>query len=57
MATYEYYCPICRAKETVIRGINEPDPGYECKNCKVKLNQVFGSVAVSFKGNGWAHKE
>jgi putative FmdB family regulatory protein len=57
MATYEYVCPLCQRKTTVIRSISEDDPGYECDNCKVKLNQMFGNVAVSFKGGGWAHKE
>ena len=57
MPNYEYVCPVCQAKKFIIRSIHEDDPGYECDNCKVPLHQELGGVSLSFKGNGWAHKE
>lgn len=57
MPAYEYQCPTCAQTMNVVRSIHEDDPGYECNNCKVPMNQVIGAVGLSFKGNGWAHKE
>ena len=53
MPNYEYKCPLCQASKTVSRSIHDDDPGYECDNCKVKMNQVRGGLSVSFKGSGW----
>ncbi|CAB4127939.1 CxxC_CxxC_SSSS, putative regulatory protein, FmdB family [uncultured Caudovirales phage] len=53
MPTYQYKCPLCQASLTVTRSIHVDDPGYECDNCKVKMNQVIGNIGLSFKGGGW----
>lgn len=57
MPTYEYVCPLCRKTKSVVRSIHDDDPGYECDNCKVAMNQQRGSIGLSFKGGGWAHKD
>lgn len=53
MPTYDYACPLCRATKTIVRSIHENDPGQECENCHVKMNQVIGNIGLSFKGGGW----
>lgn len=55
MAMYTYKCPLCQATQSISHPITE-NPVYTCDNCKVELIKVFGSPAVSFKGNGWGHQ-
>lgn len=57
MPNYDYVCPVCKQTLSVVRSIHDEDPGYECANCKMPMNQFLGGVSLSFKGNGWAHKE
>jgi len=57
MPNYQYKCPLCQGSIEVTRSIHDDDPGYECANCKVSLNQVLTGISLSFKGAGWAHKE
>ena len=53
MATYEYKCSECGHLEQHERGINDPDPGYECATCKIDLKRVYSIGNPVFKGSGF----
>jgi putative FmdB family regulatory protein len=52
MPTYEYACP--NGHMTIDkRSIHDDSEPTECAECGGKLNQIIGSLGVSFKGNGF----
>lgn len=57
MPTYEYKCTQCQVKTSVIRSINETDPGYECSTCKIPLTKVYSVGNPVFKGSGFYSKD
>jgi putative FmdB family regulatory protein len=53
MPIYEYECSDCKQRYTFSRGINDEDPGYECKTCNLSLTRVYSLGAVTFNGSGF----
>jgi putative FmdB family regulatory protein len=53
MPIYEYECSDCKERYTFSRGINDKDPGYECKTCNLSLNRIYSLGAVTFNGSGF----
>ena len=54
MASYEYSCSKCDIKTIKYRGISDPDPGYKCDTCNLKLTRVYSSsIGVMFNGSGF----
>jgi putative FmdB family regulatory protein len=53
MPIYEYECSDCKQRYTFDRGINDKDPGYECKACSLSLTRVYSLGAVTFNGSGF----
>ena len=56
MPRYEYKCTKCEHTITVSRSIHDDDPGYTCEKCQSPMDQVIGTLSLSFKGTGWAGK-
>jgi putative FmdB family regulatory protein len=52
MPTYEYRCKDCGESLEVVQAFTD-DPLSECPACTGRLRKVFGSVGISFKGNGF----
>jgi putative FmdB family regulatory protein len=57
MPIYEYECSNCKIKDTFVRGINDKDPGYQCKTCNLSLTRVYSLGAVTFNGSGFYSKD
>jgi putative FmdB family regulatory protein len=57
MPIYEYECSDCKVRETFVRGINDEDPGYQCKTCNLSLTRVYSLGAVMFNGSGFYSKD
>lgn len=57
MPTYQYKCSDCETVLTVVRGISEEDPGYECATCKIPLKKVYLIGNPVFKGSGFYSKD
>jgi putative FmdB family regulatory protein len=57
MPIYEYECSDCKQRYTFDRGINDKDPGYECKTCNLSLTRVYSLGAVTFNGSGFYSTE
>jgi len=55
MPEYMYTCA-CGYSESIIHGMLE-DVVVECTVCKVPMIRKPQLGAVTFKGEGWAHKE
>jgi putative FmdB family regulatory protein len=55
MPTYEYSCNICGERIMNVRGINETMENNNCPmdGCSGKLLQVYGNIAIGFKGEGF----
>ena len=53
MATYEYECPGDGEVITIERPISEPEGDYACGLCGAKLNRIWSTPAVQFKGSGF----
>ena len=53
MPIYEYECSDCKQRYAFDRGINDKDPGYECKTCGLSLTRVYSLGAVTFNGSGF----
>jgi putative FmdB family regulatory protein len=56
MASYDYKCTKCTEITLVSHPIND-SPEILCPKCQEKMEKVYSSPALSFKGGGWAHKE
>lgn len=56
MPEYIYRCKDCAEFRSVTHGISE-DPVIRCKECNIQMQRRPMTVAVAFKGEGWAHKE
>jgi putative FmdB family regulatory protein len=58
MPSYSYYCKPCDNTQLVIREITQAEPDkIPCEKCGEKLQKLFHSAPVIFRGNGWATKE
>ena len=57
MPSYDYSCVDCLWVVTIVNSIKESQVKPPCKNCGVLMGRVYGSVAVSFKGLGFASNE
>lgn len=53
MPTYNYKCNECNSGFSVVRGMTENDPGYNCDTCKSPMIRVFSLSGVTFKGSGF----
>jgi putative FmdB family regulatory protein len=53
MATYEYECPGDGEVIIIERAISEPEGNYTCGLCSAKLNRIWSTPAVQFKGSGF----
>lgn len=53
MPLYEYECLKCGVSSPIFRGINEEDPGYQCKDCSEPLSRKFAVGGVQFNGGGF----
>jgi putative FmdB family regulatory protein len=53
MPSYDYQCRECSEKITVTRGISDPDPGYVCETCGIKMIKVYSIGNPIFKGSGF----
>lgn len=52
MPTYEYSCDGCGATLERWQRFND-NPLTECPSCGGRLQRVFNSVGIIFKGSGW----
>ena len=52
MPTYEYACKNCGKHLEVVQSFTD-DPLTECPSCAGALRKVFGSIGISFKGDGF----
>ena len=52
MPTYEYSCDGCGAKLERWQRFSD-NPLTECPTCGGRLQRVFSSVGIIFKGSGW----
>lgn len=59
MPTYDYKCPTCDARQSETFTIDVTLPAPTCPNpdCDTKMVRVYTVPGVTFKGNGWAHKD
>jgi len=56
MPSYLYVCPRCGYDETIKHSMSEKvEP--VCVDCTGKMQRKPQLGAVTFKGEGWAHKE
>lgn len=53
MPTYDYKCPKCEMKMTVIRTLKEEERKPICVNDAIELVRDYGSPVVRFKGTGF----
>jgi putative FmdB family regulatory protein len=53
MPTYEYSCIECDVTKEVNRPIAEADAVEICEKCGYKMNKVYHSFGIQFKGNGF----
>lgn len=51
MPKYEFQCIKCNDKNEFTQSIHDPLTAPQC--CGYEMRQVFGTVAVSFKGSGF----
>ena len=52
MPTYEYRCKTCAHQFDIVQSFSD-DALTICDECGGELRKVFGSVGISFKGNGF----
>jgi putative FmdB family regulatory protein len=52
MPTYEYRCKGCGANLEVVQSFDEPSLTV-CPQCSGPLRKVFGSIGITFKGEGF----
>ncbi len=52
MPTYEYACKECGEHLEVVQSFKD-DPLTTCPNCGGELRKVFGTIGISFKGDGF----
>ncbi len=52
MPIYEYRCKKCNNQIEVFQKLNDKPPT-KCKKCGGKLEKMFSSPAIQFKGEGW----
>lgn len=55
MPSYDYICKTCGERMTDIRSIKEELASDKCRmdGCAGKLIQVYGNIAIGFKGDGF----
>ena len=58
MPTYDYLCSSCAHVVEVIHGIHDDGPRF-CPNCGAggTMRKAINTLAVHFKGSGWAKKD
>ncbi len=52
MPTYEYRCKGCGRELEVVQSFDEPSLTV-CPHCSGPLRKVFGSIGITFKGDGF----
>ena len=52
MPTYEYACKSCGEHLEIVQSFKD-EPLTECPTCGGPLRKVFGSIGISFKGDGF----
>lgn len=52
MPTYEYRCKSCGRELEVVQSFDEPSLTV-CPHCSGPLRKVFGSIGITFKGDGF----
>ena len=52
MPTYEYRCKGCGTDLEVVQSFDEPSLTV-CPQCSGPLRKVFGSIGITFKGDGF----
>jgi putative FmdB family regulatory protein len=57
MPTYDYACKPCSTAATIISTINSKLAQPKCPLCKQPMTRTYQAPGVTFKGDGWAHKE
>lgn len=57
MANYDYKCDACATKATIIQPIHAGLVNPKCPSCKKLMARDYTAPGVTFKGDGWAHKE
>lgn len=56
MPFYDYACQSCGHKVEVMHGVNDTGPA-ACPRCGGEMRKLMSSVAIHFKGSGWAKKD
>jgi len=57
MPSYDYKCNGCRHSVTIVNAIEDKRPTPKCLACQVDMVRDYGTVAVTFKGQGFASNE
>ena len=57
MPSYEFRCGQCLAIVTIVNAIKDKRPTPKCLACQVDMVRDYGTVAVTFKGQGFASNE
>ena len=57
MPSYDYKCNGCRYSVTIVKAIKDKRPTPKCLACQVDMVREYGTVAVAFKGQGFASNE
>ena len=52
MPLYEYQCEACHTRFEKIQKFSDP-PIETCPSCGGRVNKLFSSPAIQFKGTGW----
>jgi len=52
MPIYEYECRKCKAHMEVFQKLNDKPP-VKCRKCGGRLEKLFSTSAIQFKGSGW----
>ena len=56
MPIYEYRCTVCGARSEELQPVGSDPPG-ACADCGGELRRVYGRVAVTFSGWGFARTD
>jgi len=49
MPIYEYFCPACKSRFTLLRPLSQSSEAASCPRCQSKAERVFSSFACSSK--------
>ena len=52
MPIYEYECQKCKAHIELFQKMNDKPP-VKCRKCGGRLEKLFSTSAIQFKGSGW----